>query len=87
MQVPAGWSSWTDAQRIAYADAIIDYGQKLASVGNSIRNSVERAQNTIEQMDSIGLELTPQQILQIRNKFVAENAAAFIALPSSVPGP
>jgi len=87
MQIPAGWSSWTDAQRLAYADSIINYGQQLAAVGGSIRSSVEKARETISSMDSIGLELTAQQILQVRNKFVAENAQAFLALPDSVPEP
>jgi len=87
MQIPAGWSTWTDQERLAYADEIINYGQRLASVGSSIRASVEKAQETIANMENIGLELTAQQILQIRNKFVAENAAAYLALPDSIPIP
>jgi len=87
MQIPDGWASWTDQQRLAYADSIINYGQQLASVGGSIRSSVEKAQETIANMENIGLELTAQQILQIRNKFVAENAAAYLALPDSIPIP
>ena len=87
MDVPTGWASWSDAQRLSYADSIIDFGQRVAAVGGKIRQSVEKAQQTIANMDSVGIELTAPQILQIRNKYVAENAAEFLALSSSVPEP
>ena len=87
ISVPTGWPSWTDEQRIAYADSIISYGRSLVHIGEKIKASVEKGQETLENLDALGIELTAQQVLQVRNKFVQQHAAEFIALPDSVPVP
>jgi len=87
LSVPAGWAAWSDDERIAYADSIISYGRSLVHIGEKIKASVEKGQETISNLEDIGISLTAQQQLNIRNKFVQENATAFLAIPSSIPVP